>query len=1166
MLDTLTPAQREAITNRGGKLLVSAAAGSGKTMVLVERLVGYILDPAASTNIDDFLIITYTKAAASELRSKIAARLVKLTAEQPNNRHLQQQMQRLYLAKISTVHGFCTDVLRQYAHRLDISADFRVADESECLKLQMKAIQKVLDTAYETADDNKYFCELVDSQGLGRDDRQIPEIILKVYNSARCHIDPNAWLQWCASDDQEDVVDVGQTPWGQYLIEDLKAYLKLQIDAMSRCMNAAAFSEGMEKVAALFQSTVSQMQVLYDCRTWDEIIDNKLIDFGRLAFSKKCTDLQLCDQMKAVRNACKDGLAARLRNFSDRSDMLLSDLKTSRGSAVGLVELVKKFADEYDRLKRSCGILDFGDLEHKTLDLFLGKKRTGITSVASEIGERFCEVMVDEYQDSNAIQDAIFNALTQKRNNCFMVGDVKQSIYQFRLADPGIFMEKYTAYSAADTAKNHEGRKVLLSHNFRSSDGILCGVNDVFRRCMSTEVGGILYDEEEMLREGIPHIPLNEPEVSLYGIMVEKDTYAEESNVVADQIAALLDGKHFVRDGETLRPIRPEDIVVLLRSPGSVGATFQNAILARGIRCVTGDSADLLQADEIQTVWAVLQIISNPLQDIPLAAVLTSPVFGFTADDLANLRIINRDDNLYLLLTKATDDKSKQALNTILRLREHARFETVTQLLSRVYLDTNLLSIYASMDDGSTKIENLQTFFQIVSDYESTGPKELGRFLEYLDAAYERGLNAPGNSQDTGAVTIMSIHKSKGLEFPVVFLCGLSRGFNAESVRAQVLCDKDLGLGLGCVDMKQRVRYPTIAKRAISTKIMQQSISEEMRVLYVAMTRARDRLIMTYSAKNLAGELQDVAMRLDMSSPQLLAMDVGCPGEWVLQAAMTRLEAGEFFAIAGHPDCAAVSIYTWKISAVNGKTDQDQQMVENNQSEVITEIDGNLLQNLCFHYGYDAATHFPSKLTATQLKGRILDTEIADGAFDARSTGFRRAGKSSGKSGTSYGNAIHAILQYIRFDLCSCAEDIQRDVNRLVQERLISEDQANMADIESLTRFFSTPIGKKLQTAKEVLREFKFSLLDNASKYYQDADDELILLQGVVDCAIIEEDGITVIDFKTDYVTEDTLDEVTERYKPQVQTYASAMERIYRKPVKKLLLYFFSINRFAEIR
>lgn len=1167
MAEKLTTQQRQAVEDRGGKLLVSAAAGSGKTKVLVDRLMRYILSPSDPANIDDFLIITYTKAAASELRGKIAAKLSELIAQNAPNKHLQQQLQRLYLAKISTVHGFCTDILRQYAYRLDVSADFRVADEGECIQLQQKALEQILENAYENANEDPAFRGFVDSQGFGRDDRQIWQIILKVYNSARCHLDPDRWLDWCATASCEGVLDAAETPWGQYLMEDLRHYLTLQINALERCAAAGAMCEGMEKPVALFTDTVSQLCVLRDSKTWDQIVRNRDVDFGRLTFPKNCTNLELAEQMKAVRNACKEGLAKRIRSFTDESAQILEDMSRTAPSARGLVELVRAFSKAYESLKSSRNILDFSDLEHKTLDLLLGRKRSGITAIAQEVAERFREIMVDEYQDSNEIQDAIFSALTQKRQNCFMVGDVKQSIYQFRLADPSIFVEKYNSYTPADTASVGEGRKVLLSHNFRSSGGVISAVNDVFSLCMSPDVGGLTYGEDEQLKEGVPHIPLQEPEVCLFGIDVEQDTYAEEAAFVANEIASLLDGTHSVRDGEKLRPIRPEDIVILLRSPGSVGSEFQFALQSRGIRCVTGDSADLLQAPEISTVRAILQVINNPLQDIPLVAALTSPVFGYTAEDLAKLRSTVRNGSIYSALTKVNDCKSIGFLNVLNKLRSTARLSTVTQLLAEVYTETDLISIYSAAEDGAVKLANLQNFFQIVSDYETTGPRELSRLLEYLDAADVRGLSAGGVQQDTGAVTIMSIHKSKGLEFPVVFLCGLSRSFNLESARTQVLCDKDLGLGLGCVDTKLRVRYPTLAKRAIGTQIIHQSISEEMRVLYVAMTRARDRLFMTYALKNLAGYLQDIAMRLDMSDPELLASEADCPGAWVLQTALMRTEAGEFHALSGKPACTKMKDSPWKIRYIPVGIGKVNAVCEESRyhEQIGQDILSRFTAGLRFTYNSEPATRIPSKLTATQLKGRLLDAEIAEGTREARVADFRKPGMRSEQSGKTYGNAIHAVMQYIRFSECNDEVTIRRDIMRMVQEQLISPEQGEMVDIESLLTFFRTPLGRKLQENTQVLREFKFSILDDAKKYYPDTSEEQILLQGVVDCALVEEDGITVLDFKTDYVTEKTLHTVTEKYIPQVRTYADALSRIYNMPVKSAVLYFFALGQFVDI-
>ena len=808
MAEQLTKQQYTAVHNRGGKLLVSAAAGSGKTKVLVDRLLSYLLDPVQPANIDDFLMITYTKAAAAELRGKIAAKLSQVISEDPDNRHLQKQMQRLYLAKISTVHGFCGDVLREQAYRLDIAADFRVADENECRQLQQRAMDKVLEEAYQSAGENADFRAFVDTQGLGRDDRLIPEIILQVYKSAKCHLDPELWLSGCVQSwDTANCRDVGDTIWGKYLIADLKKYLQWQMDGLQACIQKALAADGFDKPVALLTETVSQLNALKNAETWDEIAISAQIDYGRLSFPKNCTDTLLCDQIKAVRNACKTGVAKKMRNFTDNSDRIFQDLNSSASAARGLVALVKAFDKAYDSLKRGYHILDFADLEHKTLDLLLGKSRNAVTATAVEVGGRFREIMVDEYQDSNQVQDAIFSALTAKRNNCFMVGDVKQSIYQFRLADPEIFIQKYNDYQPAENADSGEGRKVLLSSNFRSSGGVISGVNDVFSTCMSEEVGGLSYGLEEQLVEGIPHIPLPEPEVSLYGILVQEDTYREEAVFAANKIAQLLDGDHYVREGDSLRPIEPQDIVILLRSPGSVGGEFRYALEERGIPCTTGDNTDLLHTQEVSTLRSLLQVISNPLQEIPLIAVLTSPVFCFTADELALVRSKNRKKNLFALLQQDDGEKARHFCLVLSELRKDARWYSLSRLLERIFSRTRLDSYYSAFPDGTQKLENLQAFCQIAAAYESAGHRDLEQFLAHLDVIEEYGLGAATEAKPGNAVSIMSIHKSKGLEFPVVLLCGLSREFNRESTRKQVLCHKEMGLGLSCVDMKNRVRY-----------------------------------------------------------------------------------------------------------------------------------------------------------------------------------------------------------------------------------------------------------------------------------------------------------------------------------------------------------------------
>lgn len=1169
MAETLTVQQREAVNNRGGKLLVSAAAGSGKTKVLVDRLMGYLTDPTDPADLDDFLIITYTKAAAAELRAKIAAKLTQMIADQPENKHLQKQMQRLYLTKISTVHAFCADILREFSYRLDIPGDFRVAEENECQELQMRAMEQVLEEAYDNAHNDPDFCAFADTQGLGRDDRQLPDIILKVYNSARCHLDPERWLASCVeSADISHIDDAAQTVWGSFLLHDLHVFLDLYMDALSKCARAAAEAQDMEKPAALLKDTVYQLDRLRNAQTWQQVQERKNIDFGRLTFSRKCADLELAEKIKAVRTSCKEGLEKKLRSFHDDSDQVLDDLKASCGALRGLIDLTKKFSRCYDKQKAARRVLDFGDLEHRTLDLLLGKKRWGATSVAAEVSCRFREVMVDEYQDSNAIQDAIFSALTEKRNNCFMVGDVKQSIYQFRLADPGIFLEKYNIYVPADQAKTGQGRKVLLSKNFRSAGAVIGAVNDVFSTCMTQQVGGLVYGEDEALSEGIPHQPLSEPEIELCAVSVENDTYAEEAAVAANRICQLLDGTHMIREADVLRPIKPKDIVILLRSPGSVGAEFMFALETRGVRCTMGGNLDLLHTEEITVLRSLLQVINNPLQDIPLVAVLLSRVFAFTADEIAAFRGKNKRVSIYHALRANASPKIAAFLDVLDTLRMESKMSGLAHLLNTVLSLTRMDSIFAAMPDGNEKIANIQSFLQLVNDFEKRSGRDLGRLLDYLNALEEKGIQTAGEGEPD-AVTIMSIHKSKGLEFPVVFLCGLSRQFNTESARESVLCDRELGLGLGCVDSINRVRYPSVAKRAIASKILSDSISEEMRVLYVAMTRAKDRLVMTYASRYLEKDISDIALKMDMCTQALMSREVDCPGSWVLQTALRHTEAGVLHRLAGcTPKCHVPDI-PWKISV--HYADQQDACLEEEYAQKKT-LDASVVEriasSLSFVYPHAEAVNTPSKLTATQIKGRSKDMEAAENTHKDEKP-FQKWRKPSFlqavTSGVDYGNAVHTVMHYIDYAKCRTVADIDAELSRMAASRIITQQQRQRIDVDSIKTFFDSPIGQQLQHCGNVLREFKFSVLDDASKYSRAESSEQVLLQGVVDCALVEPDGITIIDFKTDRVSDGILENIVAGYCTQVKTYAGALSRIYRRPVKGMYLYFFHINELVSL-
>lgn len=1160
----LTLQQRQAVEDRGGKLLVSAAAGSGKTMVLVERLMGYILNPISPANIDDFLIITYTKAAAAELREKIAKKINDRLADDSTNRHLQNQLQRLYLAKISTVHGFCSDVLRENAYRLDIPVDFRVAEEDECLELQAAALEQLLEEAYSTVGQDADFRCVVDTQGFGRDDRKLPEVILQIYGSAQCHPDPDAWLTKCLQESEiANITDASQTPWGAYLIDDLHSCLDLYIPAISKCADAAANGEGMEKAAALLQMTADRMVALRKCKSWQEIHDHLFLQFGTMTFGKSA-DPELKEKIKAVRDACKEALLKKQAVFAYENKQIIDELGSCTPVVRGLVELVRRFTKYYEIRKQNRHIMDFADLEHKTLDLLWGKNRTGITAIATELGERFREVMVDEYQDSNAVQDAIFSALTEKRQNCFMVGDVKQSIYQFRLADPGIFLKKYNTYLPADAATAGQARKVLLSKNFRSSNNVIQAVNAVFSTCMSQKVGEITYGDDEKLNGNEEKMPIPGSEVAFYAIQVNHDTYAEEAAFTAKKIRALLDSGALVRGENGLRPVKPEDIAIILRSPNSVGGEFAYALAKVGIRCNFGGEQNLLQAEEIQFLRSLLQVIDNPLQDIPLVAVMMSRVFCFSADDLASLRKKATYCPIFRLLEQEKDNKFAQFCCMLTELRADARLCSISELVVKILVQTRMDSIFAAVYKNRNAVE---AFLQLAAQAERAGHRDIGSFLDYLDTLDDRGVSSSQNNRAEGMVTILSIHKSKGLEYPVVFLSGLSKGFNREDLKEQVLCDKNLGLGVTYVDTRKRVRYPTIAKRAIALKKASDSLSEELRVLYVAMTRAKDRLIMTYASKYLANAITKCAQRMDFSDHILMASEVSSMGEWVLQTAMHRVEAGELFAIGGRP--AAVSVYDpiWQISVVEGENN-DNGAAEETTEEPPTPDDTlkqELQEALAFSYPYATATAFPSKQTATQLKGRAKDQEASEDTPGHKRLYTWRKPSFVEKSADplAIGTATHKALQYLR---PTAQNDLEAELRNLCDQGRLTEDALLLIDRDVLRKFYRSPLGQKLIESQNVLREFKFSILVSGTDFDKTLTEDKVLLQGVVDCAILEDDGITVIDFKTDKVTENTVLEKAEEYRLQVMAYADALSQIYRLPIKRAVLYFLRIGREVDMK
>ncbi|MBR4132252.1 MAG: UvrD-helicase domain-containing protein [Oscillospiraceae bacterium] len=595
----LTPQQRLAVENRGGALLVSAAAGSGKTRVLVDRVLGRLCDPDEPRNINDFLIITYTKAAAQELRGKIASAISEALSAQPENRHLARQLSRIYLAQISTVHAFCANALRDYAHELGIYPDFRIAEEVESVQWQQQALEQTLTDAYASLEEDPDCRAFLDQLGAGRDDRACARILLQAYGSVQCHPDPRGWINECLQAlELGQCTDMAETCWGDKLLREFRRTLDEQIRSMERGLaRLSELAAAEAKYGPTYQKNIEQLRQLRQADSWDALYQGRITDFGKLS-AVFGLDKDTLERLKRPRQQCMDVIKREQLRFSMPSGEALEELRAGAPVIRGMFRLLGGFMARYQAVKQQHRALDFGDLEHEMLRL-LYRSDGSLSAAAWELRDKYCEVMVDEYQDSNRVQDRIFQAVSRDGENLFMVGDVKQSIYRFRLADPGIFIEKYRDFGDAETAQGNDARRVLLSHNFRSRPQILSAVNDIFSLCMSEWVGDIEYGEAEKLRSGIDPAPVEGPCVELHCLDTEEREEGDskdalEARLVAGRIDALLKDRYPVRDGASLRPVEPGDIVILLRSMRSHAQAYLRALHERGIEAVSDQSDDIL--------------------------------------------------------------------------------------------------------------------------------------------------------------------------------------------------------------------------------------------------------------------------------------------------------------------------------------------------------------------------------------------------------------------------------------------------------------------------------------------------------------------------------------------------------------------------------------------
>ena len=1175
----LTPQQLGAVEDRGGSLLVSAAAGSGKTKVLVERVFAYLREEHC--HIDDFLIITFTRAAAAELRSKLAAELARRVAAEPENGHLRQQMFRVYQADIKTVDGFCASLLREHVHLLEpvdgrsLTPDFRILDESECTLLKERALEQALEHFYQRIEQGDEGCRLLaETLGFGRDDRGLALLVPEVHAKLQSHPYPEKWLAQAAEGWRELPQRLADSVYGRTIMDDT---VRRALYWAGRLERAARDMEGCQPVfdayADRFLEAAAQLREYETAaqKGWDEMsrVD---VTFRKLGAVRGEENGDSKAAAKAVWEKCKAAVKKLSAPYQTAESELLDDLRAIAPAMEALLELTADFDRWFQAEKVRRNAMDFSDQEHYAVRLLAGEDGTP-TELGEQVSHRYREIMVDEYQDTNEVQNCIFCAVSRQGENIFAVGDVKQSIYRFRLAEPGIFLEKYRTYLDAEDAAPGQPRRRVLSRNFRSRREVLDAANFVFAAIMSREMGELDYTEEQYLHFGAAYYPdAPERETEFHYLSVEDtpeqrfDRAEAEARFTARRIRQLLDGGFPVRGGDGgLRPVEPEDIVILMRSPSARLAVFTAALEREGIPCDGGESEDFFSAMEIAVVLSLLEIVDNPRQDVPLIAVLRSPLVGMSADRLAEIRALQPEGDYYEALCRDEGEDVQAFLSLLRELRHASREMAADKLLWYCYDRCRVEAIFGAMADGAQRQARLTALYDYVRRLVQSGRTGLFDCVSHLRRLLENG-DAPAitAARASGGVRIMSVHKSKGLEFPVVVLADLNRSFNRQDLDRPVLVHPQLGVGAERVETERRIRYDTVSKSALALTLEREAKAEELRILYVAMTRAQEKLIMVCSRKNPEKHLRELAALTELPVPPEAVSGANCPGDWLLLTLLNTFQASELHGFAGVRPSelteapAGVTVHLHRIGGEETEGAASPAEEDTGGSPDTTPDTA----SLGFVYGHRASTVTPSKVTATQLKGRAIDEEIAEGTLPRRRESAperpRFLQEKRGLTGAERGTAMHLVMQFLPLDTAAEPWAVAEVIDGLRRRRLLTPEQAAALDVPALVRFLASPLAERIRNAPRLWREYRFALLTDAGIYDGDAAGEEMLLQGVADCVFETESGLAVVDFKTDRVQTAEVQQRAEVYRAQLDAYAGALSRILERPVTERILYFFA--------
>ena len=1247
-----TPAQESALSARGGSLLLSAAAGSGKTAVLVARIIRRITDPADPTDVNAFLVLTFTRSAAAEMRSRIgealsqelsgAARALETAPTEENRRraaYLQRQLTLLGSASISTIDAFCQSVLRQYFYLLDMDPDFRIlSDENEKYLLQDEVLSEVFLSWYEK--DDPRFRDCVDLFSSGYQDTNLRETVRRIYEFSRSLAFPEEFLRRLALPYGVQAAETpDDLPWTAELLasfRDAAASWESKYREILRAVEADELFFAPYKEAVSDEYAAISYLASGRCRTWGEWHSAvQAVTFRRLKPlpKKESTEARLRrkEDIARLRDAVKKGVKDLADTyFSIPPAQWLSDLAAAAPIAQVLSEVLLDFSRAYEARKKKEGLLEFNDMEHLVLRLLLAEGSAPDRLIPSEtalaLRKKYREVMVDEYQDTNDLQE-IITALISDGKNRFLVGDIKQSIYRFRQADPGIFLRKYETFRDGEN-----GRRIDLNQNFRSDPAVLTAANFIFRQLLRRDGGRapleLDYGDAEALHPGrrsdgapdsfiagavdIDLLDLSGKEEAEEESENDLDKTELEAQMIAGKIRRFFrEGKQVMEKDGSFRPLRYGDIVILLRAVDKKAPVIIKTLRAEGIPAVCGQTDDLFSAMEIQILWALLKILDNPRQDLALAAVLRSPLCGLSDESLARLRLRGRD-SLWEALPQATDILSggealrcRRFLDRYRKWRALSRQIGAAPLLEAILADTDFLAYLSGMQEGAFRRARVLSLCETARVWDGQFIGGLYHFLRYLQKTADsqsrlRQRTAP--PIDASAVRIMTIHKSKGLEFPVVFLAGCGSRFNQKELIQPAILHKEKGLGLHRFDRDSLCRWPTLYWYAVRQDIRRESLAEEARLLYVAMTRARDKLIITGAVKDAASALSGWFQGLTGSEniiPPLPAYRItgaSCYFDWIMPAVAGSRSMENAWTLAdavpayvsekdGAPRFAFAlhTVAEYAAPAAESETDGAQPVSHFLAAPAGPAPDW-VEERFAWRYGHPGAADTPAKLTATAavqlaeaekeeyMPSRVVAGDIPEKAPlppDFAAAPAFLADSGAPLRGAAYGTLMHKAME--KLDLARMNTDdaaIRAEIERLAAENAFTAEEARVllgsGPLGDIRAFLTGPLGSLVRSADILRREMAFSILLPAWKFYPHCEkDEQIFLQGAIDC-LAEKDGtLTIIDYKTDRVPEGSL--LRDHYQRQLRIYGAAAERIFKKPVAGLWLWSFHLREAVPV-